>query len=87
MVQQRRDIRLSQIYLRSVVQPHDFRSRIFWPFIIQVTIDYAAMVTVLVLEVGSDQSHNPNLLVPGACSTLSDDPNVDWEFFTVPQVS
>lgn len=44
-------------------------------------------VTVLVLEAGSDQSHNPNVLVPGACSTLSDDPNCDWEFLTVPQVS
>lgn len=43
-------------------------------------------VTVLVLEAGTDQSNNPNVLVPGACSTLSDNPDVDWEFLTEPQV-
>ncbi|KAE9972515.1 hypothetical protein EG328_004941 [Venturia inaequalis] len=42
-------------------------------------------VTVLVLEAGTDQSNNPNVLVPGACSTLSDNPDVDWEFLTEPQ--
>lgn len=44
-------------------------------------------VTVLVLEAGTDQSYNLNVLVPGACSTLSDNPDVDWEFLTEPQVS
>lgn len=44
-------------------------------------------ITVLVLEAGTDQSHNPNVLVPGACTTLSDNPDVDWEFLTEPQVS
>ncbi len=42
---------------------------------------------VLVVEAGADRSSDPNVQTPGLIGAMFDNPNYDWEFKTVPQVS
>jgi choline dehydrogenase-like flavoprotein len=43
-------------------------------------------VTVGVLEAGLDQSKNPLVQIPGLSTSLAGNPDLDWDFTTVPQV-
>jgi choline dehydrogenase-like flavoprotein len=44
-------------------------------------------VRVLVVEAGANRLEDPRILTPGLAGSLYDDPNYDWAFQTVPQVS
>ena len=44
-------------------------------------------VRVLVLEAGANKHNDPNILTPGLASFMLDNPEYDWKFSTVPQVS
>ena len=43
-------------------------------------------VTVLVIEAGAHRPDDPKINTPGLMSTLYDDSDYDWSFFTKPQV-
>lgn len=42
---------------------------------------------VLVIEAGANRKGDPKIDTPGLMTTLYDDPEYDWMFMTVPQVS
>lgn len=44
-------------------------------------------LNVLVLEAGENHANNPSVLTPGLSSTLMDNPQHDWGFESVSQVS
>lgn len=44
-------------------------------------------VTVVVLEAGEAHLNDPRVMTPGLAISLYDDPEYDWGFKTVPQVS
>jgi hypothetical protein len=44
-------------------------------------------VRVLVVEAGANRLEDSRILTPGLAGSLYDDPNYDWAFQTVPQVS
>ena len=46
-----------------------------------------AGTSVLVLEAGSDQTKDPRITIPGMSSALYDNPEFDWAFRSVPQVT
>lgn len=43
--------------------------------------------TVLVIEAGEDHTKNPLVLTPGLVAGMYGNPNFDWNFNSVPQVS
>jgi choline dehydrogenase-like flavoprotein len=44
-------------------------------------------VSVAVLEAGEAHLNDPQVMTPGLCIALYDNPDYDWSFKTVPQVS
>lgn len=44
-------------------------------------------ISVLVLEAGADRLKDPKITTPGLLTLTYDDPQYDWSFDTVPQVS
>ena len=44
-------------------------------------------VTVLVLEAGVHRPDDARINTPGLMASMGDDPDYDWQFRTVPQVS
>lgn len=43
--------------------------------------------TVLLLEVGANRMGDPRIDVPGLMTTLYGDPELDWDYMSVPQVA